>query len=404
MTTIVRGLLKLNWRSFQRLRASGLRRRTATIPADLESLERRALLSSGSATQSTFLSPRLARSAAVDVFVAERAARENALRARADGLANADPILGQRLTKLAQAREMQAAQTQDPASPRRFGVAVQRDIVYRNDGGHAVTLDLYRPVGPVPPGGWPAIVAFPGGGWRWASKKDYGQQVGGLASFGYVVAVADYTYGSATPGTKVWPVDFEDVRDAVRWVRGTADWIGVDPNRIAAMGVSSGAYMANMLGTYPDGPVSAEQLPPNPTAAGAPDGVSARVQAVVDFYGPTDMPLLWQEAVRTRPNINTFLGGTPDQFPGRYLAASPDQFVSHDDPPFLIFQGSNDPTVPPDQSQLLAAKLQNAGVPYRLMMLQGYAHGFPINMPALNLTPDVLTFLDEALNGKPITG
>src|SRR5579864_5019038 len=178
MTTIVRGLLKLNWRSFQRLRASGLRRRTATIPADLESLERRALLSSGSATQSTFLSPRLARSAAVDVFVAERAARENALRARADGLANADPILGQRLTKLAQAREMQAAQTQDPASPRRFGVAVQRDIVYRNDGGHAVTLDLYRPVGPVPPGGWPAIVAFPGGGWRWASKKDYGQQVG----------------------------------------------------------------------------------------------------------------------------------------------------------------------------------------------------------------------------------
>src|SRR5947209_4083497 len=50
------------------------------------------------------------------------------------------------------------------------GVRVQKDIVYRADG---VKLDLYTPAGPVPAGGWPTVVAFPGGGWRWASKREY---------------------------------------------------------------------------------------------------------------------------------------------------------------------------------------------------------------------------------------
>src|SRR6185437_9092859 len=153
------------------------------------------------------------------------------------------------------------------------------------------------------PGGWPAVVAFPGGGWRWASKSQYGESVGALAKDGFVVAVADYTYSSGAAGSRAWPADFNDARNAVRWVRSNANRLDVNPDKIAAEGVSSGSNLANLLGTYPDGPVSGDAPPADPTGPGTPDGVSARVQAVVDFYGPVDLTNLYHDA----PKVDPFL-------------------------------------------------------------------------------------------------
>ena len=119
------------------------------------------------------------------------------------------------------------------------GVTTQRNIVYTVDDGQGMKLDLYRPMGTPPPGGWPAVVAFPGGGWRWASKTQYGSSVGQLAKYGFVVAVADYTFASSTPGSHVWPRNFQDARNAVRWVRSNAARLEINPDEIAAEGVSS---------------------------------------------------------------------------------------------------------------------------------------------------------------------
>ena len=291
-----------------------------------------------------------------------------------------------------------------PSSQDNGGVSIQRDIVYTVDAGQAIKLDLYRPTGTPPPGGWPAVVAFPGGGWRWASKTQYGGVVSSLAKEGFVVAVADYTYSDGSAGSKVWPNDFEDTRNAVRWVRRSATRLDVNPDKIAAEGVSSGSYFANMLGVYPDGPVSADAVPPNPTGPGTPDGVSARVQAVVDFYGPVDLTNLWRDAPKDQPYLNTFLGGSPTTFPARYAAASVDTYVSPDDPPFFIVQGTADTTVPPSQSALLASDLRQAGVPYRLEYLYGLAHGFQFSINSnLNLLPQVATFLHQALDHQAIT-
>jgi acetyl esterase/lipase len=286
-------------------------------------------------------------------------------------------------------------QAQISELPAPAGVRVIRDITYRNDG---VQLDLYLPAGQAPPGGWPAVVGFPGGGWKWASKTEYGSHIGALAQYGFVVAVADYTYSSGAPGSRVWPVDFEDVRAAVEWVRAHADRFQINPDKIAATGVSSGAYMANMLGVYPDGAVSAESLPADAKGTGTPTGgVSPRVEAVVDFYGPVDLPALYQQTARTRSSLVTFLGGTPTQAPERYVAASPIQYVSPDDPPFLIFQGTADQAVPPAQSYELAGALKQAGVPVTLVTLDGFSHGFELRNGPLDLTPQVIAFLDQAL-------
>jgi acetyl esterase/lipase len=279
------------------------------------------------------------------------------------------------------------------------GVTVQRNIVYTVDDGQAMTLDLYRPSGTPPPGGWPAVVAFPGGGWRWASKSQYGRSVGQLAHFGFVVAVADYTFSTGAPGSHVWPRNLRDAEDAVRWVRRNAARFGINPGTIAAEGVSSGAYLANMLGVAPD---EAEAV--SPAGAGDAGATSARVQAVVDFYGPVDLAELYATAPRDRRDLVAFLGGTPAQVPARYAAASVSTYVGPGVPPFYIVQGTDDKAVPAPQSNLLAAELKHAGVPYTFEYLVGLGHGFEFTINKnVNVLPDVVMFLRQALNEQPIT-
>jgi acetyl esterase/lipase len=323
-------------------------------------------------------------------------------------LGTPEPLEGRTLTtasrdSVGSSAEVAPATIPVPADRISGGVRVSRDVPYTTRGGQSIALDLYRPTGTPPAGGWPAVVAFAGGGWRWADKAQYGQAVGSLAKYGFVVAVADYTYSSGAPGSRAWPADFEDARNAVRWVRRDAARLHVNPDKIAAEGSSSGAHLANLLGTYPDGSVSSDSLAADALGPGTTESVSARVQAVVDFYGPVDLADLYRDAPRVRPFLGTFLGGSVDEVPQRYAAASPSSYVSPDDPPFFIVQGTADPTVPPSQSQLLAHDLTQAGVPNQLKYLYGLRHGFEFHInKRLNLRPLVATFLKQALDHQPI--
>lgn len=271
------------------------------------------------------------------------------------------------------------------------------DIAYTNLGG-TQHLDLYIPQGPAPAGGWPTILALPGGGWRWTNPRDMATTPSEMAKYGYIVATADYAYASSKIGTRIWPVDFEDVRQAVRWLRENSDRYQINPNQIVAWGESAGGNLATLLGTYPDGPVYPDSLPPDPV--GTSNGVSARVNAVVDFYGPIDLLSLYAESPHTRPFLNTFLGGTPGQVLGRYVAASADFNLTPDDPPVLIFQGTADHTVHADQAARFAAELQANGILHHIEYLYGVPHGFSLSLVQgrVQLIPEILTFLDSALN------
>ena len=91
------------------------------------------------------------------------------------------------------------------------------------------------------------------------SKTDFGRMAARLARHDYVVVSVEYLLSK--PGSPSWPANFEDVREAVRWVRRHADEYGIDPDRIVAMGASAGGHLSALLGTYPDGPVAVAGLP-----------------------------------------------------------------------------------------------------------------------------------------------
>jgi acetyl esterase/lipase len=100
------------------------------------------------------------------------------------------------------------------------------------------------------------------------------------------------------------------------------------------------------------------------------------VQAVVNFFGPTDLAAK-DLPDASKPLVRDFIGGTPEEKPELTKQASPITFVTEDDPPILTYQGTKDPLVPHTQAYLLADALTKAGAKgSRVELLVGAAHGW----------------------------
>jgi len=244
------------------------------------------------------------------------------------------------------------------------GTVVHRDLAYVANGHERQKLDLYIPAGAK---NAPLIIWIHGGAFRMGSKSD-GVPTEYLAD-GYAVAGINYRLSQHA----VFPAQIEDCKAAVRWLRANADKYGLDPERFAAWGASAGGHLAAMLGTTGD--VKRFDVGENLDQ-------SSRVQAVVDYFGPTDF--LQMDAHRL-PNgqvhnaadspESQHIGGPIQENKEKTALASPIVYVSPDDPPFLIVHGDADPLVPHHQSELLAAALADAGILPDFHTVKGGGHG-----------------------------
>lgn len=247
-------------------------------------------------------------------------------------------------------------------------VTIKRDIVYGAAGDRPLKLDLYSPTEAQEP--LPGILFIHGGGWKHGKKEDYYTYGITFARMGYVFASVGYRLSGEAP----YPAAVHDVKAAVRWMRSQAASIGVDPDRIGVGGGSAGAHLAMMIGYTSD----IEKFDGN---NGHP-GVSSRVQAVANIYGPTDLTTAFaREQSVSGSLLRPFFGGTYDEQPEKYAEASPIRYVTPDDPPTLILHGTVDEVVPVNQADLLAGALERAGVPYIYDRLPGWPHAMDVAWP-----------------------
>jgi len=249
------------------------------------------------------------------------------------------------------------------------------DIAYAAHGD--ALLDLLIPRNATAP--VPLVIWIHGGGWQSGDKSDRAQSQR-LVCRGYALASLDYRLS----GTAIFPAQIHDVKAAIRFLRANAAVYGLDPARFAVFGSSAGGHLAALAGTSAGNAVLEDLTSGNAQ-------VSSRVQAVVDWYGPTrladmDSQLLAQgcpagsasHGAATSPE-SRLLGCTLSSADCADEArlADPSQYTDSSDPPHLLLHGSDDCTSPAAQSTVLAESLSTSGSCVVHRRVQGAAHGGP---------------------------
>lgn len=114
--------------------------------------------------------------------------------------------------------------------------------IYKKVGDVELPLYVFQPEGHTADQSAPAIVFFFGGGWMTGHPTQFEDQCKHLASRGMVAITVEYRVISRHQNK----VDdcIEDAKSAMRWVRGHAKKLGIDPNRIASAGGSAGGHLA----------------------------------------------------------------------------------------------------------------------------------------------------------------
>ena len=239
------------------------------------------------------------------------------------------------------------------------GMKVLRNLEYVQGGHERQKLDLYLPE--KAEGVLPVIVWIHGGGWK-AGNKDHCPAVSFVAK-GYAVASINYRLSQHAK----FPAKIEDCKAAIRWLRAHAKDYQFDVEHIGVWGASAGGHLVALLGT-----TGADK-----DLEGKEGNLeqSSKVQAVVDWFGPTD----FQKLTSTGANspVAELLGGPIQDNKEKAAQASPVTHVSKDNPPFLIMHGDKDPLVPFHQSEDLEEALKKAGVEVTLVRLKGAGHGGP---------------------------
>lgn len=263
---------------------------------------------------------------------------------------------------------------------------VERNVVFGMYSGLALLMDVYYPE---TPNGY-GIIHISGSGWTRGLSLDANMlnhsrhvklECEVLVEAGYTVfsinhrALPRFTY----------PAAVEDAQRAVRFIRYHAETYGINPDKIGAIGGSSGGHLVSMLGVLDGNEIPEDDTPVN--------RMSAKVQCVIARAAPT----------------NLLVGSIGESFLGlrvrqktstieykRAKEASPLYHVSEDDPPFLLIHGDEDDVVPFILSEDMYGKLRDMNVPAKLIRVEGGAHG-PGIMNAPDVQKEIVQWMDQNL-------
>lgn len=239
---------------------------------------------------------------------------------------------------------------------------IARDIVYGKAGDVELKLDLAVPSEGNGP--FPLLLFIHGGGWQMGNKASHHGAIRNWIKKGYAAATIAYRFAPKHP----FPAQIEDVKCAVRYLRAKASELKLDPEKIAAIGYSAGGHLSLMLGMM-DASDGLE-------GTGGNAGISSKVQAVVNYFGPADFTVRGTTDNVVGKKLVTDFVGTTDLDSPVFKQASPTSYINKGDPPVITFQGTDDPIVPATQAKVLHEALKKNGVTEHLELIEKGGHGF----------------------------
>ncbi len=225
-------------------------------------------------------------------------------------------------------------------------------VSYDSTIGIHGTLDFYEPRSDADRGNRPAVLAIHGGAWR-GGDKAWGEQFAEeFCPFGYVVFSINYRLAGRPGGT--WPAQIEDVQKALRYIRANAARFRIDPDRIAALGMSAGGHLATMVALRDD-----------------PAGPEGRVKVAVNLDGEHDMTMPPGEVMADFEAILTSVMGHGPPWSAAELRDISTVTFARPDVSLLTVHGAGDDNVYVAQGERITAALRSRGATTEFVRLDG---------------------------------
>lgn len=261
------------------------------------------------------------------------------------------------------------------------GVTVSKDILYGDES--AQDLDVYYPkplaqamkAQKTITSSYPMVVFVHGGSWETGSKEEYAFVGQSLAQAGYITAVINYRKAPE----HVYPDFVEDTAQAIAWSYKNAASLHADPQRLAVIGHSAGAF--NVVAAVANEDFLA-------LYGVKPDDISA----VIGIAGP------YSYDFRKYGGSSAFAAdATPDE-------VMPDRQIKGSQPPYLLLTAENDQTVHDTNTIKMTQALKDFGATVENGEIKGASHATSIGAmaPPLRWVNDVraqvLSYLNKKLN------
>ncbi len=232
--------------------------------------------------------------------------------------------------------------------------------VYKTVDGQELKLYIVKPADWKAADKRPAMVFFHGGGWVSGTPAQFNEQSSRLAGRGMVCVQVQYRLLKANKNDPPL-VCIQDAKSAMRWVRSHANDLGIDPARIAAAGGSAGGHLAAFVGM-----VEGKDDPQDDLR------VSAKANALVLFNPVFD----------NGPE-NGWGGG---RVGNRFKEFSPAHNITPDDPPAIVFLGTQDKLIPARVVERFKSNMEAVRVRCEVSLYEGQTHGFFNKEPWLSRT------------------
>ena len=249
------------------------------------------------------------------------------------------------------------------------------DIDYAGDNMEAHKLDIYLPA--TPQAKHKVVVIIYGSAWYANNMKQMAFQAIGKPLLDRGFAVVSINHRSS--GEAKFPAQINDVKAAIRFIRGNADKYRLDTSFIGITGFSSGGHLSALAGTtngvksYTVGDRTVD-IEGN---IGKYTSCSSRVDAVVDWFGPIDMTRMAD--CNTTKGADSpeaaLIGGVPAENPELLALLNPMTYIDKGDPKFVVIHGDADSVVPNCQSIYFSEALKGAGLLDEFISVPGGEHG-----------------------------
>lgn len=243
------------------------------------------------------------------------------------------------------------------------------ELVYRSIGNRQLKALIFRPDGSAAKQlKSPAIVCLHGGAWITGDRRVPAYMAEKLAERGFVVMSIDFRMAPRHQ----YPSSLLDINYAIRWLRQNADNFDVNPDAIGGLGFSSGGHLILLSAMRPEWDAYTADLSEELRH------VSAELDWVVTCSGVLDPLARYRMAQQAGyADIiachDKYFGNEENMREGNPpLILERKETVSL--PPLLMFQGGDDPRLPPDMATRVAELYLEAGGEAEALVYPGQGH------------------------------